>query len=76
MTVGSVGLDRDLFDGKSVGNQVQLSAPDELMSRCDRSEFSLIGVYRLHLSNPDFCNRIRSGELLTPYEQRFVSELI
>jgi 2,4-dienoyl-CoA reductase-like NADH-dependent reductase (Old Yellow Enzyme family) len=76
MTVGSIGLEVDIYEGKSRGNQVGLSSMDGLMARYLRNEFSLVGIGRLHLSNPDFTKKIRDGTALQSYEQRYLSELL
>ena len=76
MTVGSIGLEADLYEGKAKGNQVGVSSLDALMARFGRNEFSLVGIGRLHLSNPDFAAKIRDGAPLTAYGQRYLSELV
>lgn len=76
MTVGSIGLETDLFDGMQQGGGVGLSNFDLLMERFDRGEFSLVGIGRLHLSNPDLGHKLRTRDKLTAYAPRFVMELI
>lgn len=76
MTVGSIGLERDLFDGMEKGGGVGLSDLDTLMERFDRGDFALVGIGRLHLSNPDFCRRLETRVPLVPYDPRYVAELI
>ena len=49
---------------------------DALMTRYLRDEFALVGIGRLHLSNPDFVQKIREGAPLNGYAQRYLSELI
>ena len=76
MTVGCIGLEVDIYEGKARGNQVGLSSLDALMTRYLRDEFALVGIGRLHLSNPDFVQKIREGAPLNGYAQRYLSELI
>jgi 2,4-dienoyl-CoA reductase-like NADH-dependent reductase (Old Yellow Enzyme family) len=76
MTVGSIGLDADLFDGMQQGGLIGLSNLDLLVERFNRGEFSLIGSGRLHLSNPDLGWKLRRGASLTPYDSKFVRELL
>lgn len=76
MTVGSIGLEADIYEGKAKGNQVGLTSLDALMTRYLRNEFALVGIGRLHLSNPDFVRKLRDGAPLDAYAQRYLSELI
>jgi 2,4-dienoyl-CoA reductase-like NADH-dependent reductase (Old Yellow Enzyme family) len=76
MTVGSIGLETDLFDGMQQGGGVGLSNFDLLMERFDRGEFSLVGLGRLHLSNPDLGQKLRTRDPLTAYAPHFFTGLI
>jgi 2,4-dienoyl-CoA reductase-like NADH-dependent reductase (Old Yellow Enzyme family) len=75
MTVGSIGLNKDLYQGFQEGD-VGLVDLGPVLDRFNRGEFSLIGVGRAMLSNPDFALRIRRNENLKPYEEKFVMQLI
>jgi 2,4-dienoyl-CoA reductase-like NADH-dependent reductase (Old Yellow Enzyme family) len=75
MTVGSIGLNKDLYQGFKEGD-VGLVDLQPVIERFNRGEFSLIGVGRAMLSNPDFALRIRRNEKLRPYEEKFVMQLI
>jgi 2,4-dienoyl-CoA reductase-like NADH-dependent reductase (Old Yellow Enzyme family) len=71
MTIGSVGLDRDMpstfVDGKPA--ELNLASLDELMRRFNRGEFDLVGVGRGLIAEPDWAHIVRRGELeaLKPY---------
>jgi 2,4-dienoyl-CoA reductase-like NADH-dependent reductase (Old Yellow Enzyme family) len=75
MTVGSIGLNKDLYQGFQEGD-VGLVDLKPVIDRFNRGEFSLIGVGRAMLSNPDFALRIRRNENLRPYEEKFIMQLI
>ena len=75
MTVGSIGLNKDLYQGFEEGD-VGLVDLKPVIDRFNQGEFSLVGVGRAMLCNPDFALRIRQNEKLRPYEAKFVMELI
>ena len=75
MTVGSIGLNKDLYQGFQEGD-VGLVDLAPVIDRFNQGEFSLVGVGRAMLCNPDFALRIRQNEKLRPYEAKFVMELI
>jgi 2,4-dienoyl-CoA reductase-like NADH-dependent reductase (Old Yellow Enzyme family) len=65
MTVGSIGLDRDLI--ASLGDMevanCNLASLDQLMERFDRGDFDLIGVGRSMIAEPDWPKIVRDGAL-------------
>ncbi|MDP3747680.1 MAG: 12-oxophytodienoate reductase [Phenylobacterium sp.] len=76
MTVGSVGLDRDLFeagvrrpeadDGPSpntggLGDFAGPASLDRVVAMLERSDFDLVAVGRALISNPNWANDIRAG---------------
>ena len=65
MTVGSIGLDRDLI--ASLGDMevanCNLASLDQLMERFDRGDFDLIGVGRSMIAEPDWPKFVRDGAL-------------
>ena len=75
MTVGSIGLNKDLYQGFQEGD-VGLVDLAPVIDRFNQGEFSLVGVGRAMLCNPDFALRIRQNEKLRPYEAKFVMQLI
>jgi 2,4-dienoyl-CoA reductase-like NADH-dependent reductase (Old Yellow Enzyme family) len=75
MTVGSIGLNKDLYQGFQEGD-VGLVDLKPVIDRFNQGEFSLVGVGRAMLCNPDFALRIRQNEKLRPYEAKFVMQLI
>lgn len=75
MTVGSVGLDQELFDGMQNGKPSTPQSLDDLLQRLERDDFALVGIGRLHLSNPDLAEKLRSGSPLKAYESSHVAEL-
>jgi len=76
MTVGSIGLDKELFEGMESGGGVGLSNFDVLMERFSRDDFALVGFGRLFLSNPDLAAKLAAGEPLVPYEPGHAAQLL
>lgn len=61
ITVGSVGLSGEFIAG--FGGEVSNPASlDKLLERLDRGEFDLVAVGRAILSDPEWVNKIRTGE--------------
>ena len=75
MTVGSIGLNKDLYQGFQEG-EVGLVDLKPVIDRFNQGEFSLVGVGRAMLCNPDFALRIRRNEQLRPLEEKFLANLI
>ena len=75
MTVGSIGLNKDLYQGFQEG-AVGLVDLKPVIDRFNQGEFSLVGVGRAMLCNPDFALRIRRNEKLMPLEERFLTNLL
>jgi 2,4-dienoyl-CoA reductase-like NADH-dependent reductase (Old Yellow Enzyme family) len=75
MTVGSIGLNKDLYQGFQEG-EVGLVDLKPVIERFNQGEFSLIGVGRAMLCNPDFALRIRRNEPLMPLQEKFLANLI
>lgn len=71
ITVGSVGLDRDLFSdfelaGESRPNQQSLI---ELVRRFERGDFDIVAIGRVLLADHQWLNKVRAGNIdqLQPY---------
>jgi 2,4-dienoyl-CoA reductase-like NADH-dependent reductase (Old Yellow Enzyme family) len=62
ITVGSVGLDSDVYEsfaGKGAGH----AALDDLLARLERKEFDLVAVGRALLQDPAWLEKIRQGRV-------------
>lgn len=73
MTVGSVGLDRDVT--ASFKGDLAAPAPlTELLRRYERGEFDLVGVGRALLADPQWVKKVRGGQFedLVPFEAKAV----
>ncbi len=72
MTVGSVGLDRDMMASLGEGQTAScnLASLEELARRFDRGDFDLVGVGRAIIAEPDWAHIVRRGDLhdLKPFE--------
>ncbi len=77
ISVGSVGLSRE-FIASFGGESAHPTGLDELIRRMEREEFDLIAVGRALLSNPDWPNKIRTGDhdALKSFEARSLAELV
>lgn len=62
VTVGSVGLDRDVMSSFS-GERTAATRLDELLERLSRGEFDLVAVGRALLADPDWAAKVRAGRL-------------
>lgn len=72
ITVGSVGLDRDLMEDFVAGQSVPaLQSLDELARRFDRGDFDLVAIGRALLADPNWLVKIRKGAVneLLPYSR-------
>ena len=61
ISVGSVGLDADFFSAFAGGGSANVGI-DKLLTRMDRDEFDLIAVGRVLLSDPNWAEKIRTGD--------------
>ncbi|AYJ85158.1 12-oxophytodienoate reductase (plasmid) [Sphingomonas paeninsulae] len=78
MTVGSIGLDRDLFADFAGGTSaVNMRSLEELARRFDRGDFDLVALGRVLLSDPSWLQKVREGRLgeLTPYSAEAMQTL-
>ena len=75
MTVGSIGMERELFEGMQQGESGTVGSFDRLLERFAAGEFALLGIGRLHLSNPDFAARLRDGRPMIPYSSEHATRL-
>jgi 2,4-dienoyl-CoA reductase-like NADH-dependent reductase (Old Yellow Enzyme family) len=71
ITVGSVGLDRDLFADFEQGGESGVNAASlaELVRRYERGDFDIVAIGRALLSDPSWLRKVRENRLgeLTPY---------
>lgn len=78
ITVGSVGLDRDLMQDFVEGQSVPtLKSLDELARRFDRGDFDLVAVGRALLADPNWLQKVRNGAVdeLLPYSRECMDVL-
>jgi 2,4-dienoyl-CoA reductase-like NADH-dependent reductase (Old Yellow Enzyme family) len=76
MTVGSVGLDQELF-ATLAGETGQPASLDRLMEMLERGDFDLVGVGRALLVDPNWAAKIKSGDFAgaLPYGPEAMSVL-
>jgi 2,4-dienoyl-CoA reductase-like NADH-dependent reductase (Old Yellow Enzyme family) len=78
ITVGSVGLDRDLMEDFVAGQSVPaLKSLDELARRFDRGDFDLVALGRVLLADPNWLQKVRAGAVaeLKPYSRECMDVL-
>ncbi len=65
ITVGSVGLNADFIPlpGEQTFREAEPASLDALLERMDRDEFDLVAVGRAMISNPDWANKVRAGQV-------------
>lgn len=70
ITVGSVGLSRDLFsDFEGGASNVNIQSLEELARRFDRGDFDLVALGRVLLADPAWLQKVQDGRFdqLRPY---------
>jgi 2,4-dienoyl-CoA reductase-like NADH-dependent reductase (Old Yellow Enzyme family) len=78
ITVGSVGLSRDLMADFVEGtSHPDVERLDDLARRFDRGDFDMVAVGRALLSDPEWLQRVRAGEFgkLKPYNLETKTQL-
>ena len=78
ITVGSVGLDRDLMEDFVAGESVPtLKSLGELERRFARGDFDLVAVGRALLADPNWLQKLRAGavEQMVPYSKACMETL-
>jgi 2,4-dienoyl-CoA reductase-like NADH-dependent reductase (Old Yellow Enzyme family) len=76
MTVGSVGLERELME-TLMGADSRPARLDELLRRLERGDFDLVGVGRALLADPDWVAKVRRDafDALRPYSPAVLATL-
>lgn len=79
ITVGSIGLDRDLFsDFEQAGeSKPDLKYLDDLERRFERGDFDMVAIGRALLGDAQWLNKIRMGDIagLRPYSTEAMKSL-
>ncbi|KKC25192.1 NADH:flavin oxidoreductase [Sphingomonas sp. SRS2] len=79
ITVGSVGLDRDLFADVEQGGESHphLASLRELSRRYERGDFDLVAMGRVLLADPEWLNKVRTDRCdeLIPYSSKVLETL-
>lgn len=80
ITVGSVSLNADFLPeaGDKVFKDGEIASLDGLTKMLERDEFDLVAVGRALIANPDWANRVQSGEFnkLTNFEKKMLMSLV
>lgn len=79
ITVGSVGLDNDIF-GEKPGKGYRAAKPaslENLLKRLEAEEFDLVAVGRALLANPDWAAKVQAGayDQLIPFSKENLRRL-
>ncbi|WP_404714093.1 12-oxophytodienoate reductase [Sphingomonas sp. MMS24-J13] len=80
ITVGSVGLDRDVMESFSTEGEARSTIEtslDELSRRLARGEFDLVSVGRSLISDPDWVKKVHDGDYaaIRPFQKRDIASL-
>lgn len=80
ITVGSVGLDGDFLPEDKAGafNSANTTNIDNLIKRMYKDEFQLVAVGRALIANPDWANKVKSGQTntLVAFNKHNLKELV
>ncbi len=78
ISVGSVGLSRDLLDTFASSEPTLVEGVSELLERMEADEFDLIAVGRALISDPEWALKVRDAraEAITPYSPEALRELV
>jgi 2,4-dienoyl-CoA reductase-like NADH-dependent reductase (Old Yellow Enzyme family) len=77
ITVGSIGMDRDLMQDFVEGvSSPMLNRLEELVSMFERGEFDLVALGRVLLADPDWLMKVEQGRIdeLTAYDRALALE--
>ncbi|AZK47971.1 NADH:flavin oxidoreductase [Paenibacillus lentus] len=77
ITVGSIGLDRDVTSFFTEGKGASLSRVDELIERLEHEEFDLVAVGRGLLADPAWASKLREGRIddWIPFDPEAIKQL-
>jgi 2,4-dienoyl-CoA reductase-like NADH-dependent reductase (Old Yellow Enzyme family) len=80
ITVGSVGLDKDVMESFTTEGAMTTTIPQslaELARRLEAGEFDLVSVGRSLISDPDWVNKVRIGDFdaIRPFRKEDVGAL-
>ena len=67
LAVGSIGLNKDLFERPADDGGTASNNLDRVMARMNRGEFDLIGLGRTLIADPAWAKRALNGEPFIPY---------
>lgn len=77
ITVGSIGMDRDLMEDFVEGiSSPMLNRLEDLVAMYERGEFDLVALGRVLLADADWLRKIEAGRIgeLTPYDRAIALE--
>jgi 2,4-dienoyl-CoA reductase-like NADH-dependent reductase (Old Yellow Enzyme family) len=72
ITVGSIGMDRDLMQDFVEGvSSPMLGRLEDLVKMFERNEFDLVALGRVLLADPNWLEKVEQGRIneLTPYNR-------
>jgi 2,4-dienoyl-CoA reductase-like NADH-dependent reductase (Old Yellow Enzyme family) len=80
ITVGSVGLNKDIMESFTTDGAMVTTIPQslaELARRMEQGEFDLVSVGRSLISDPDWVNKVRAGdfESIRPFRREDLGQL-
>ena len=78
ITVGSVGLDKELLEtGADPTTVAQVGKIDRLVEMRERGDFDLVAIGRALIADPDWPAKVRAGRLteLKPFDAGLLAKL-
>ncbi|MFA5525054.1 MAG: NADH:flavin oxidoreductase [Tissierellales bacterium] len=78
ITVGSVGLQRDMAEAMSASDDTDTARIDRLIEMLERGDFDLVAVGRALIADPQWANKVKSGHMddLKPFNPAILADLI
>lgn len=78
ITVGSVGLSRDMATAMAASDDTETARIDRLLEMLERGDFDLVAVGRALLADPEWPNKVKAGAMddLKPFSPDILAQLI
>jgi 2,4-dienoyl-CoA reductase-like NADH-dependent reductase (Old Yellow Enzyme family) len=77
ITVGSVGLEKDMGESMASADDTRVARVDKLVEMLARGDFDLVAIGRALLSEPNWANKVRRNAMseITPFNPAVLAQL-
>jgi 2,4-dienoyl-CoA reductase-like NADH-dependent reductase (Old Yellow Enzyme family) len=76
MAVGSIGLEREMFESFGAGNSASSDNIQDVARRVEAGEFDLVGVGRALIADPAWTRKLRTAQPAQPFSMAQLGELV